>query len=204
MKLRKQLEIVDIDLTDKKAVFTLLDEDEGIVCEVNFNKQQWDATESKYVDNKEKAELVDDWSKKYFKLNFTKLKDAMGRKMDVYSYDNFNSFWEVEIVQKPDKSQVGSMGKGTIERIEVDEVGIKIFVKSDGKIYRSNMGYSIYLDSMKKYFKDEQKERRQIAKFEEKFGVSLDDKDKLYGKEIQFEVKLAMGKYVYIDIKKPM
>ena len=45
------------------------------------------------------------------------------------------------------------------------------------------------------------KKEKELAKFEEKFGVPIDEKDSLIGQKLIVEVKSAFGKFFYGDIK---
>ena len=45
------------------------------------------------------------------------------------------------------------------------------------------------------------KEKNNMTKFEEKFGLPVAEIENMIGKTVMVEVKKAMGKYVYSEIK---
>lgn len=203
MDLRKDVELIEVAYEDdgQKVVLTHLDVENGEVLEVNFNKKSWNG--EKFVDDPEKATKVDEWCKEYFDLPFDKLTKAIGRKMDVYVYDKFNSYWESQVISKFEVSDLGKIIQTKISEIVDDGIAIKIRFENDGKTYESRMNYSKYVENLKKWFTDPQKKEVQYQKFEEKFGVPVADAAKIVGKDIMVEVKVAFKKFAYAEIKKP-
>lgn len=201
MELLEQLELVDVTFEDKKAVLTFLDEERGEIREVNFNKQIFDQTANKYIDDDEKAEKVEKQVLELFEVSFDRLAECIGERKDVYGYDRFNSLVPVDILAKFDKSEVG-----TIMEVEVSDViddGKAIFIKFelDGNTYASKMQYADYLEVKKQWFINPIKQQRQYDKFLDKFGYSVEDKSLLIGQKVMIEVKLAFGTHVYVDVK---
>jgi len=201
MELLEQLELVEVIFEDKKAVMTFLDEGRGQVREVNFNKQVYDNDNNKFVDNKEKAEKVEDWCSEYFGLMFEKLPEAIGEKRDIYAYDRFNSLFEVKMVSKFDKDYVGQIMEIEITNVEDDNIAIHIEFEFEGDTYENKMTYADYLETKKQWFVNPQKQKKQFAKFEDKFGIPVEEKEKLIGQKAMIEIKLAFGKFVYVDVK---
>lgn len=201
MEILKDLELVEVayENDNKKAVLTFLVEDRGEVREVSFNKQ--DYVDGQFVNSEEKAKKVDEWCEKYFNTTFDKLTDCLGVRMDIYDYVKFCSLWESEMANKFQEDMVGEIGQALIKDIKMDNVGIRIIFTYDNLDYESKMTYSKYLENQKKFLVDPQKKAKQLQKFEEKFHVNIDDKEKLLGKSVTFEVKKAMGKYIYAEIK---
>lgn len=196
-----ELVSVDYDKTGQKATLTFFDEKNGDIYDVNFNKRVY--KDGNYVDDEEKAEKVDGWCKEYFDTDFDKLASCIGVKKDIYAYDTFSSLWEVEQIAKFTKEDEGIMINSNIKDIVVDDLAIHIKFEYEGKTYQSNMSYSKYIEKMNKYFKDPIKKNRQFEKFEEKFGVPVEEAETLIGKPIIVEVKSAFGKSWYAEIKKP-
>jgi len=203
MELKKQLELVDVayENDNKKAVMTFLDAENKEIRVVNFNKQSFDSVKKKFVDDSEKAAKVDEWCQTYFKLTFDKLEKAVGTKHDIYCYADFNSLWECDIVNKFDDDQVGEIIEGVVKEVIVDNVAIKIRFEYDGDTYESKMTYAKYFADTKVFYKDPQKEAKQYEKFEEKFGISVENKDEMVGKKIMVEVKKAFGNAIYCEVK---
>ena len=201
--LRKDLELVEVayDNNGSKAILRFLDEENAELLEVNFNKQNY--VNGEFVDDEKKAEQVEEWSKEYFDCSFDELKSKVGVKKDVYKYDQFNALWEVDIINKFEKSDKGKIFKTTIK--EVVDTGQRISVKFEyeGKTYEKKFQYSEYVEALEKWFVNPQKKEKQYKQFEELFGVSIDEADEIIGKPIMVEVKIAFNKWAFADIKKP-
>ena len=201
--LREQLELLEVtyDESGKKATLTFLDLENGQLVEVNFNKRIYE--NGKWVDNKEKGEKVDEWCEEYFSTTFDKLTDCVGMKKDVYVYPEFASLWETQFTEKFELSDKGRIIETVIERIEDDGKGVHIYFKWNDKEYESKMMYSDYVEVRKEWFVNPVKKNKQYEKFKNLFGVGIEDKDSLAGKEIKVEVSVAFGKFPYGEIKKP-
>ncbi len=202
MELRKNLELVSVEYESegKKAVMTFLDAERKEIRTVNFNRQVYE--NGKYVDNPDKAAKVDKWCEEYFQCSFDRLASCIGMKKDVYCYENFNSLFEVEQIEKFDASMFGEIYQTEIKEIVVDDNAIRIRYMISGKTYESKMSYAIYMEATKEWFLDPIKKEKQHKKFLEKFGVPVSRKDELIGHPLMVECKKAMGKYYYGDIKK--
>lgn len=201
MELLENLELVDVTFEDKKAVLVFLDEDRGEIREVNFNKQSFDNDANKFVDDPEKAEKVEEWCQEHFGLPFDRLAEAIGERRDIYAYDRFNSLFEVKMVAKFEKDMVGQIMEVEVTAVEDDGIKISIQFEYEGDTYESKMTYADYLEVKKQWFVNPQKQKKQYEKFEDKFGISIDQKDELVGQKVMIEIKLAFGKFVYVDIK---
>ncbi len=201
MEILNQLELVDVTFEDKKAVLTFLDEERGEIREVNFNKQSYDNDANKFIDDPEKAEKVETWCDEHFGLTFDRLAEAIGEKKDIYAYDKFNSLFPVKMVSKFEKDMVGQIMEIEIDNVEDDGKAIHIEFEYEGDTYENKMTYADYLEVKKQWFVNPQKQKKQYEKFEEKFGIPVDRKEELVGQKAMIEIKLAFGKFVYVDIK---
>lgn len=197
----KNLELVDVVYSNNnnKALLVFLDREQGEIREVIFNRQAYDNGE--FVDDSEKAAKVDEWCEEYFGLKFQYLRDAIGLKKDVYTYENFNSLFEVAITERFTEEEVGEILEGEITDIDDRGIGIIISFTYGGKNYQSKMMYSQYFEEDGKWYTNPIKKKRQYAKFEEKFQIPFEKKEELIGKKIIFEVKKAFGSIIYSDIK---
>lgn len=204
MELLEKLELVEVNYENegKKATLVFLDAKNEEVREVTFNRQKYDEKTSKFIDDKEKAAQVDKWCEDYFQTTFDMLSDCVGVTKDIYAYDTFCSLWETTQVAKFKEEDLGLIDSAPITEIIVDNVGIKIRLQYDGETYESKMAYSKWMESLNKWLPDPNKKKKRFEDFKEKFGISIDDKDELIGKEVMFEVKKAMGKHIYVEIKK--
>ena len=202
MELKEQLEIVDVQFEDnKKATIIFLDAEMGEIREVNFNKQKYDQDTKKFVDDEEKAKQVEEWCEEHFNLPFDRLAETIGERKDVYCYDNFNSVFPVKMIQKFDDDMVGQIFEVEIVHAEDDGKKISLQFEYEGELYESKMQYADYLDARKEWFVNPQKRKKQYEKFEEKFGFLVGEIEQMIGKTVMVEVKKAMGKWVYSEIK---
>lgn len=201
MEKREDLKLVAVDYESegKKAVLTFLDEERKEIRVVNFNTQIYDNGD--YIDSPEKAERVEKWCEEYFGCTFKDLKDHIGDFKTVYCYDNFNSLFEVSQVEKFTADMKGQLYQAECTEVIEDQTGIKIRYLIDGKTYESKMTWSAYMPETKMWLVDPIKKNKQISKFETKFNTSYAFKEDLIGKTLMVEVKIAMGKYLYGDIK---
>lgn len=197
----EQLELVEVVIKEGKATLQFIDMERGELREVIFNKNIFDKEKNEFVPDEEKAVKVEEWCQEYFQLTFDDLSKAIGVKKDVYAYDKFNSLWESEQIAKFDKDMVGQIISSTVKDVTDDGIGVHIKFEYEGEVYQSNMTYSDYMETMKKWFTNPQRQRKQYEKFEEKFGISIENKEELIDKDIMVEVKSAFGKFVYPDIK---
>lgn len=203
MDLRKDCELVEVryENNGKKAVLTFLDQEKGEILEINFNKQIFE--NGNFKDDEEKAAKVDTWCEDYFAKDFESLSQCVGEKRDVYVYDSFNALWETKETKKFDKEDVGKIFETTIKRVVDDGKGIHIYYDWKDDEYETKMMYADYVESMKSWFTNPQKQKKQFEKFEDKFGVTVENGDEIVGKNIMVEIKLAFKKFTYGDIKTP-
>lgn len=201
--LRKDLELVEVayDNNGKKAILRFLDEKNAELLEVNFNKQSY--INGEFTDDEKKAEQAEKWCKEYFDCSFDELKTKEGVKKDVYKYKKFNSLWPADIVNKFDKKDKGKIFESEIKGIVDTGEKISIKFEYEGKTYEKNFQYTEQVKSTGKWYVNPQEKDRQFERFEELFGVSVENSDKIIGKPIMVEIKIAFNKYAYADIKKP-
>lgn len=199
MELLEQLELVDVTFEDKKATLVFLDEARGEIREVNFNKKIFD--NGKWLDDEEKAAKVEGWCEEFFKLSFDQLALAIGEKKDIYAYDGFNSLYEVAMIKKFEEDMVGQIFEVEVSEVIDDGKAIRIRFEYENDTYESKMTYSTYMEAKKEWFVNPVKKQKQYSKFFEKFGFSVDEKELLVGRNVMIEVKKALGKYVYVDVK---
>lgn len=202
MLLLKDLELlaVEYDELGKSVVLTFLDSERGQVRDVKWNKRSY--RDGKYVDDPEKAKEVEEWSQEYFSTDFEHLTDCLGVKKDVYCYPRFNSLWEVETISKFAKEDKGEIFQTEIEKILIDDYFIKIRYKWNDNTYESKQTFGKFIPEMGTYLNNPNKELQEREKFKEKYGVPVEEADKLIGKTIMVEVKQAFQAY-YGEIKKP-
>ena len=203
MELRKDCELVEVVYKndDKKAVLTFLDEEQGQVLEVNFNRQAYD--DGEFIDDPDKAAKVDEWCKEHFDTTYDDLTSMVGVKKDIYVYDRFNSLWESSETKKFAVTDKGMVFQTNIKRITDDGFGIHIYFDHEGEEYESKMMYSDYIENLRKWFVNPQKRNKKLENFKRLFGVDIEDAEKIIGKEILVEVKVAFKKHAYCEIKQP-
>ncbi|MBF0714513.1 hypothetical protein HZY83_07470 [Gemella sp. GH3] len=198
---KEQLELVQVEYDNKLVTLMFLDEDEGVLRNVKFNKQAYDSNKNQFVDDPKKAEQVDKWCEEYFDTTFDKLEDCVGVRRDVYIYDRFCSLFEVDMVNKFPEDMVGDIFNTEIEEIEDDGLKIVVKYRYNDTLYQSKFQYGTYVNSIKKWLVEPNNKIKAYDKFENKFKVPFSEKNTLIGRDIMVEVKKAMGKYTYGEIK---
>lgn len=201
VKILENLELVAVEYSDKlpKATLTFLDAENGEIREVNFNKYVYEG--DKFIPNEEKATKVEEWCQEYFGVSFDNLGSAVGDHKTIYCYDNFNSLFEVSMVQKFAEDMLGQILNVEVTEVIDDGKAIKIRFDYDGDTYESKMNYSTFLEAQGQWFTNPQKQQKQYQKFKEKFHIDITDKEQLVGKSVMVEIKKAMGKFIYNEIK---
>lgn len=199
VKVLENLELVDVKFEDSKAVLTFLDDENGEIREVNFNKKIYD--NGNWVEDTEKSEKVEGWCQDYFGLSFDTLGQAVGDRKTVYCYDKFNSLFEVAQISKFDEDMLGQILSVEITEVIDDGNAIKIRFDYEGDTYESKMGYSTFLETKNEWFVNPQKKLTQYAKFKTKFHIDVENKEELVGKTVMVEIKKAMGKFIYVEVK---
>jgi hypothetical protein len=195
-------EIVDVQIEDgKKVSFVLLDEDRGEIREVYWNRQKFDSQIKKFVDDPKKSAEVDAWCEEFFGLPFNRLGETIGEKMDIWCYPKFNSFWEVPQIAKFEDDMEGQIINTVCKNAFDDGKKISIQFEYDGELYESKMQYADYLEARNEWFINPTKREKQYTKFEEKFQMPVDEIENMIGKDLIVEVKKAMGKYIYNEVK---
>jgi hypothetical protein len=203
MELLNNLELVDVVFAEngKKATLVFLHQERGEIREVSFNKQSYDQATEKFVDDADKVAKVDQWCEDVFGLTFDTLAQAIGERRDVYAYDRFNSLFEVKMVEKFTKDDLGQIMEVPVTNVVDDGKAIHIEFEYEGKTYSSKMTYADYMEARKEWFVNPLKKVKQYEKFEEKFHFPVSEKENLIGMNIMVEVKLAFNKFIYVDIK---
>lgn len=198
----EQKEIVHVEIEDGvKVTFTALDEERGEVREIIWNRQSYDNNAKKFVANEKKAAEVDGWCEEFFGLPFNRLGETIGEKMDIWCYPKFNSFWEVPQIAKFEEDMLGQIINTVCTNAFDDGKRIGIQFEYEGELYESKMQYADYLEARQEWFVNPTKKDKQFAKFEEKFQMPVDQIEAMIGKDIIVEVKKAMGKYIYCEVK---
>lgn len=202
-ELLEQLELVDViyEENNKKVCLVFLDEAKGEIREVNFNKQKYDQNTKKFIDDAEKAATVDEWCNEHFQLQFEELAQALGERKNIYCYSNFNSLFPVKMISKFDEDMLGQIFETEIVHAEDDGKKISLQFEYEGSLYESKMQYADYLEARQEWFINPVKRKKQYDKFQEKFQIPISNIEEMIGKTVLVEVKKAMGKYIYSEIK---
>lgn len=202
-ELKEQQECVDVQFEDnnQKAVLTFLDEERGEVNDVNMNLQSYDQQTKKFIPDEKKAAQVRQWCQEHFNLEFEELGQAIGVRKDLYCYDNFNSLHEVQMLSKFDEDMLGQIFETEIVNALDDGKRISLQFEYEGELYESKMQYADYLEARQEWFINPQKRKKQYEKFADKFLMPVTEIENMIGKTVLVEVKKAMGKYIYCEIK---
>lgn len=200
MELFEQAEIKKVENNSDRVTFTCLKKDIGKVVDVVWRKGDYDSVLQEVVPNDAKTEQVNEWCKQYFDLDLMTINKAVGRKIDVYVYDTFASFWESDT-----KFTLEDVGKEfDTEILDIKEEPERILVQYMWNGNKYHTKYSFTQKVGTDFFVNPQKQRRQEKRFEELFGLPLDRKDELIGLPITVKVCGAFKKFAYgeISIKK--
>lgn len=190
-------ELVEVVNKDGKITLTFLKDD--MIYDVNWNQKAYDPTLNDFIESEQKEAQVEEWSQKYFGCSTKDLEKQLGSKQTIYAYDTYASMWESE--NRFTKEDKGKSFRTTIEDVVVTDTEIKIYYRwkekddlkySSKKSFTKKVGDAYYLNPMRK--------RKQIEKFEEDFGVSVDNAEEAIGREILVKVKCAFGKFYYGEI----
>jgi len=200
MEIIKQLEAVEVNIEDGKATITFIDQERGEIHDVSISTKKYNEDTGKFEGNQEQADKAEAKAQRLFGLSFDKLGQVIGERHDIYVYDRFDSLEEVTVVAKFDKDMVGQIIQVDVASVEADEVGLHIKFEYEGETYQSNQNYATYMESTGTWFQNAQKRKKQEAKFESKFGITVENKEELVGKAIMAEVKDFNGN-VWIEIK---
>lgn len=185
---------------DSKATLKLADLDTKLMYDVDFNKQVFDRETKKWNNDAAKSEKVEKACLEHLGFGFDDLEQAVGSTFDVYVYDSFNSLWEVNFTNKFQAEHKGKSFQTVIDEIEDNGTSILIKYKWKGEAYQSKMTYADYSEELKTWFVNPQKRKKQFDKFFDRYGVSVEEKDELIGKNIIVNVKCAFGKFYYGEI----
>lgn len=196
MEILKDSEIVEVRNDSDVLKFTCLQRDEGVAVEVKWSKGEYDPNLQQIIPTEEKTEQVNNWCKQYFDLDLMTINKATGKKIDVYVYDTFSSFWESD--SKFKLEDIGTKFETTIEEIELTNDAIVIRYKWNGEKYHTLYRFTKRLGD--EYFVFPQKKRRQLKRFEETFGLPIERKDELVGLPVSIEVKNAFNKHAYGEL----
>lgn len=189
-------EIAEVQNNNDSVVFLCLQREESKVVEVKWNKGTYDSATGKIIPTDEKIDKVNDWCKQYFNLDLSTINKAVGKKIDVYVYETYASFWESDVKFKPEDA--GTKFDTVIDKIDYDDDAIVVRYKWNNDTYHTNYRFTQRVGE--DYFINPQKKRKQLQKFENKFGLPIERKDELIGLPIQVEIKTAFKKFAYGEI----
>lgn len=204
----KELELVSVEYDNGTALLTFLDEELGEIREVNLRKTRFDQEKKKQVPDEKAAIRAEEIAQEFLGVSFDEIEKLIPQSdaeeshfFPVYIYEKFNSLKETIVVDKFSTDDVGAIFSTPVINVFDDGKGIHIQFEEDGKLRQSNMGYSKYDEVRNQWFVNPQQKVKQYAKFEDKFGIEVEDMKDLIGKEIMVEIKLAFGTAAYAEIK---
>lgn len=204
----KELELVSVEYDNGTALLTFLDEELGEIREVNLRKTRFDQEKKKQVPDEKAAIRAEEIAQEFLGVSFDEIEKLIPQSeseeshfFPVYIYEKFNSLKETIVVDKFSTDDVGAIFSTPVIDVFDDGKGIHIQFEEDGKLRQSNMGYSKYDEVRNQWFVNPQQKVKQYAKFEDKFGIKVEDMKDLIGKEIMVEIKLAFGTAAYAEIK---
>jgi len=198
MELIKNCEMIKAEIVNgTRLEMKFYDQTHDVLRTVKFNQQRYDREKGQFVDDPEKAQQCEEWSQKYFGCSFTEVPEQVGVSKDIYVYENFCSLWESEETQRAKKfdKPVKGIIKTKISNIYRDNIGIHVEYKVGDDTYESKYTCAEYVQSLKKWIGDPEREARALKRFKEIFGKEFSEKDSLIGTDIQVQVKKAFNSY---------
>lgn len=197
-------ELVKVNFEDNTYKLIFFSEETKTLCTVKWNLQAYDKNNNCFVDSPEKAAQVEEWSKEYFGVDLSDIEKAIGTKKTIYCYEKFNSLWISESKFVRFEKFTGKEKKSfqaVIKDVTVDNVGYHVSFEYEGKLYERKFATSEWIDTptMRGFYESTEKKTKADEKFKEIFGVTIEDKETLIGKEILVQVKKAFSSY-YADI----
>lgn len=192
-----ELPLEYIENNNEKVILSFIDEEEGALYEVIWNKQKYDQKQGKYVPDKGKELEVASWCQQYLGVPIESIFDAEGQVHTVYISDRFNSLWKSSVGFTED--MVGKIFSTKVEDVKTDDKQIEVFYEINDKLHSTHMRYTVWRND--RQLINPQKRRKQQAKFEEYFGVPYTEAEKAIGKEIMVECKKAFSNVYYGEIK---
>lgn len=182
-----KLELVAVDTKDSGVELTFLNGES--IRTVKLNRKAYDSASNKWVESEEQAEKFNNNIREYLHVTPDTIMEAVGQKFDVWEAENFCALWEIKTLEKFPADWVGQILTGEIAEIREYDSKAQIIINFEGKEYGSNINYGSYVASLKKSLVDPQKKKQQMKKFEEKYGVTFENREELIGRDIMFEVK---------------
>lgn len=211
MEKLENLELVEVERNEKDTNLTLLllDNEAGFIYPVKFNKQKWNNEVKKFEDNPEQLKWVNEKLNEYLGFDWDNAEKAIGKEFDVYVYEKFNSLWKSEQLAKPDEElekKIRSGYKTKILDVKETNKAFEIIVEIEGNKYSvsntcDNKGLKIsdWINSRNAYFKNPSKYAEAKNNFEKEFGVPVEEKEKIIGREVTIFPARA-GKTVYLKL----
>lgn len=215
MEKLENLELVEVERNEKDTNLKLLmlDNESGYIYDVKFNKQKYNKDINKFEDNEEQAKWANEKLVEYLGFDWDNAERAIGKKLDVYVYEGnrpFNSFWESTSLAKPDaelEKKIRSGYKTKILEIKDNGNAYQIIVEINGQKYgiantfeNGNFRYADWINSRNMYFPNGAKIKSAKANFKKQFGIDVDEKDSLVGKEIVvFPAKAGANIYLKFE-----
>ena len=198
MECIKNCEMIKAEIVNgTRLEMKFYDKENDVLRTVKFNRQNYDREKGQFVDDPEKAQKCEEWSQKYFGCSFDEVPEQVGVSRDVYVYENFCSLWETEETKRAKKfgSPVKGIIKTKIENIYTDNIGIHVQYLYNGDLYESKYTTAEFIEDMKKWVRDPEREARAMKRFKEIYGKDISQKDELIGADIQVQVKKAFASY---------
>ena len=165
------LELIEVTQDLDKTVFTFLDRDRGEVRDITWNTKKYDKDNNKWVASPEQEEKVEEWSQEYFNCSYADLANLVVQEIrrDIYGYDTFNSFWEVNQVNKFSPEDKGQIFSTTVTDVVEEVSGLKIKFMYEDKEYQSNMGWAKFVEGTG-WFGDPVKKEKQKTSLRPSLG----------------------------------
>lgn len=197
MEVLKNLPLENVIKEDNKVILEFLNEQEGELRQIEWYTQLYDIPSKTWYADDKKMKQVENWSQEYFGLPYEDLEKAVGATKDIYVYEEYDSLWER--VVPFDEKDYGRTKKGKITEINLNPDTIEIiFVQKDGVKRRANMRFTEKRGD--DFYIIPKKKKKAINNFNKLFGVPIENREEVIGKEMMVQVDKAFGNVFYSKI----
>lgn len=187
-----------IDYVDDNLAIQLVFLDDTMVHTVKWNKKKFDPNTGQWEEDADKEAQVEAWCKEYLGTELKDIDSALNKEFTIYSYDTFDSLWEVPA--KFDPSLKGQFIQGEVEKVLETPTCIEIWFRYENELYVSRMRYEYRFGN--NIYTDFTKKKKRFKDFQDKYGVTVEEAvdGAINGRIVNVLVK-TFGKNTFGDIQ---
>ncbi len=163
---------------------------------------KWDSKLKTYVEDPDKEESKREFIREYYGEEFEALEQLIGQEIEFFITDDYQLCTTEPTNSLPDSFEEGDEYEGTIDEVLFTPTGLKIiFSVDEHKRLLSNVRFT------KEGNIDPSKRKKQLDKFFNKTVKvddvnSIEDLDKLAGKDVRVEIQEFEEGKLFVEVKK--